>query len=207
MTNPRDPTLRRTWFSWPIPLSGHRTTVPRAFAEAVAMQCPLQLAALLSLLLLLPGQGQAEAARRVVRYRCQYLHAHNRTKLVCGPAEKASVQDPPPKAAADTDPETFNGQTYKAGACGRLQKLAERLAPFENGAWKYCDPSSCLRESPHCASNVLGAECSRCLGRCWIMYTYPEAGTTSGAKEFPCDPLGCGGPDLFCGGYKYKDGP
>ncbi|KAH7946009.1 hypothetical protein HPB49_018861 [Dermacentor silvarum] len=91
--------------------------------------------------------------------------------------------------------------------CRKLHQLAERLAPFEEGAWKYCDPTSCLRESPHCTNSVLSTECSQCLGRCWIMYAFPGARVAPNAKEFPCDPLACGGDQ--CGvksGWLFVEG-
>ncbi|XP_075749192.1 uncharacterized protein LOC142814363 [Rhipicephalus microplus] len=158
------------------------------------------------LLLLLPGQPEAAAGgRRVVRYRCQYLRTHNRTKIVCSPVEVSQAQ-PATTTSLSMQPEAFNGQrTHKGHVCHKLRELVERLASLEGGAWKYCDPSSCLRESPHCTSNVLSGECSQCLGRCWIMYVFPGARANSPGKDFPCDPLGCGGAQVFCGGYKFKD--
>ncbi|KAL1416300.1 hypothetical protein MTO96_006330 [Rhipicephalus appendiculatus] len=143
--------------------------------------------------------------RRVVRYRCQYLRTHNRTKIVCSPIEVSQAQ-PGTTTSVSMQPEAFNGQRANKGrVCHKLRELVERLAPFEGGAWKYCDPSSCLRESPHCTNNVLSSECSQCLGRCWIMYAFPNARANSHGKDFPCDPLGCGGAQVFCGGYKFKD--
>ncbi|XP_075549353.1 uncharacterized protein LOC142583011 isoform X1 [Dermacentor variabilis] len=186
------------------------------------------------LLLLLPGQPEAAAGgrgRRVVRYRCQYLRTQNHTKIVCSPVE-VHQQQPGDSASASMQPEAFNGQRVHRGpACSKLHQLAERLAAFEEGAWKYCDPTSCMREvslyycvlqwhsrcgraltsfssptqSPHCTNSVLSTECSQCLGRCWIMYAFPGARVGRHAKDFPCDPLACGGAQVFCGGYKFKD--
>ncbi|KAL3196709.1 hypothetical protein MRX96_045110 [Rhipicephalus microplus] len=173
------------------------------------------------LLLLLPGQPEAAAGgRRVVRYRCQYLRTHNRTKIVCSPVEVSQAQPatttvPIHAAGGFQRPEHsqykcvrvhYGRHSHTEGrVCHKLRELVERLATLEGGAWKYCDPSSCLRESPHCTSNVLSGECSQCLGRCWIMYVFPGARANSPGKDFPCDPLGCGGAQVFCGGYKFKD--
>ncbi|XP_050034330.1 uncharacterized protein [Dermacentor andersoni] len=161
------------------------------------------------LLLLLPGQSEAAAegrGRRVVRYRCQYLRTQNNTKIVCSPVEVHQQQQPGDSASASMQPEAFNGQRVHRGpACSKLHQLAERLAAFEEGAWKYCDPTSCMRESPHCTNSVLSTECSQCLGRCWIMYAFPGARVGQHAKDFPCDPLACGGAQVFCGGYKFKN--
>lgn len=132
------------------------------------------------------------------------MRTHNRTSIVCSPVE-VDHRSPATTATASVEPEAFNGhRDHREPMCGKLQQLAQRLAPFEEGTWKYCDPASCLRESPHCSRNVVSAECSWCLGRCWLMYVFPGAAKGPQSKEFPCDPLGCGTPQLFCGGYKFK---
>ncbi|KAH6930184.1 hypothetical protein HPB50_015574 [Hyalomma asiaticum] len=174
------------------------------------MRCVVLLQLAAAVFLLLPGQSEAAAGgrgRRVVRYRCQYLRTHNRTKIVCSPVEVYNQPKPGSTlTSVSMQPEAFNGQGAQKGrVCHKLRELAERLASFEEGAWKYCDPSSCLRESPHCTNSVLSTECSQCLGRCWIMYAFPGVRADSKAKDFPCDPLECGGAHIFCGGYKFKD--
>ncbi|KAH8024348.1 hypothetical protein HPB51_022832 [Rhipicephalus microplus] len=177
------------------------------------------------LLLLLPGQPEAAAGgRRVVRYRCQYLRTHNRTKIVCSPVEVSQAQ-PATTTSLSMQPEAFNGQrTHKGHVCHKLRELVERLAitggrrlevlrpqqlsargelvvrlhVFQEsaGGGRVLTRLSSLMQSPHCTSNVLSGECSQCLGRCWIMYVFPGARANSPGKDFPCDPLGCGGAQL-----------
>ncbi|XP_049271962.1 uncharacterized protein LOC125758624 [Rhipicephalus sanguineus] len=115
------------------------------------MRCVVLLQLAVAVFLLLPGQPETAAGgqgRRVVRYRCQYLRTHNRTKIVCSPIEVSQAQ-PGTTTSISMQPEAFNGhRAHKGRVCHKLRELAERLAPFEGGAWKYCDPSSCLREAP-----------------------------------------------------------
>ncbi|XP_064479741.1 uncharacterized protein LOC135393143 [Ornithodoros turicata] len=156
-------------------------------------------------LLLVSAEGKP------IRYKCQYLRSHNRTGLVCTPIFDATSEITGPRPRSFTAPETFNGNTirHRESACANLLRLAEKMKSFEGGAWKYCDPATCLRESPHCSNNVVSDKCRLCFGRCWLMYGFPDvpekAQESMPRKSFPCDPSLCG-IHVFCGGYKFVDG-